>query len=130
MLSNLCGELSINLEQELVQLDNSHPSLLITLSLNVFNHTSVPLVKKNLSQGDHLALYRYLEQYEYSNSSDPDSLVCDLNNAVSTAVQNFIPDQVFRPSKYSHWFSCRLIKLLQLKEKYHKKVRKILRVLT
>lgn len=124
VVSNFNDELSISQEPELVTLDRRHPSLLIQLTLPVFNHNYVPLVKKNFKNGDYLGLYNYLSDYNYADSPDPDVLSQDLNNAVSNAIGTFIPDKAIIPSKYPHWFSYKLRKFLSLKEKFHKKVKK------
>ncbi|KAL1446875.1 hypothetical protein WDU94_010915 [Cyamophila willieti] len=124
VVSNFSDELAVFRENGLVAWDHSHPGLLISFSLPVLNHCPVPYVKKCFSKGDYLGLFLYLVHYNFSNSTDPDILAYDLNNAVSNAIQNFIPDEVIKPSKYPHWFSYRLRNLLHLKEKFHKKSKK------
>lgn len=123
--SQLTDELCISQERELVKIDKrSHPSILICLTLPVFNCSHTPLIKKNFSKGDYLAIYNYLSDYNFSDSSDPDILSLDLNNAVSYAIQTFVPDRIITPSKYPSWFSYRLRNLLSFKEKYHRKLKK------
>lgn len=122
--SNFSDELCISREQELVSLDRGHPSLLLCLSLPIFNHCPVPFVKNNFSRGDYVGLFNYLSNYVYVDSSDPDVLSTDLNNALAHAIQTFIPVKEIKPSKYPHWFSYRLRNLLKLKEKFHRKSKK------
>lgn len=122
--SSFPDELSVSREQELVTLDRSHPSLLISFSLPVFTQRFVPIVRKNFARGDFVGLFRYLSSYQYSVSNDPDVLTNDLHCAITCALDTFIPDKVVRPSKYPHWFSFRLINLLRSKEKYHRKIKK------
>lgn len=56
--SQLTDELCISQERELVKIDKrSHPSILISLTLLVFNCSHTPLIKKNFSKGDYLAIY-------------------------------------------------------------------------
>lgn len=119
--SNFSESLSICKEQGLVDWDDQHPGLLIKICLPVFHSNFTPLVKFDYAKGDYLGLYSYLSNYQFIDSDDPDVLVRNLTEGVKNAIQCFIPRKVISPIKYPRWFSGKLIRLLKLKEKFHRK---------
>ncbi|KAL1448575.1 hypothetical protein WDU94_009878 [Cyamophila willieti] len=122
--SNFSDELSICPESCLVPLDYQHPSILISCNVPYYNKHFSPITKKDYAKGDYGGLFYHLFNYEYINSNDPDILVQDLNEAITGAIHEFIPNKTISPSKYPHWFSYRLRNLLKSKEKFHKKYKK------
>ncbi|KAL1447350.1 hypothetical protein WDU94_005656 [Cyamophila willieti] len=124
VLSNFPDDLTVEKEPGLVDWDHRHPGLLVNFSVSTYCNTSTPLVKKKFCKGDYLGLYNYLYRYRFIDSNEVDELVTDLTSAVTNAIQSYIPDKVISPSKYPHWFSKNLIRLLHLKEKFHKKSKK------
>lgn len=122
--SSFQDELRVCPEPELVRLDHQHPSLLITLSLPCYNLKFLPYIKKNYPKGDYLGLYRYISEYQFTESSDIDVLTGDLTHAVTNAITSFVPEKTIRPSRYPHWFSAKLIKLLKTKERFHRLLKK------
>lgn len=124
--SNFSDEIVVtrDCDVELVSIDYQHPSLLVILTLPVFKKTFVPFVKKDYFKADYFGLSNFLSGYQFVRSNDPNVLVNDLNNALASAIDTFVPDRTVGPSKYPHWFSSNLCSLLRLKEKFHKKSKK------